>query len=100
MTVKHCLNTVKHSLLVEKDRGNTWGKSSKGQGAKHGEKIWRKKRTVFLANFFLEVSVFTVLTVIIQNPKQKIKYCLNLQYVHYVWGRASIVIKEKGNLVI
>jgi hypothetical protein len=50
--IKHRVNTVKHRLLVEKDRGNACGKN---QG---------KKRAVFCWRILLEVSVFTALTVL------------------------------------
>ncbi len=45
--IKHRLNTVKHRLLVEKDRGNACRKNQE------------KKRAVFVWRIFLEVSVFT-----------------------------------------
>ncbi len=44
--LKHRLNTVKHRLLVEKDR------------AMHVEKIRKKKRAVLFCEFFLEVLSF------------------------------------------
>jgi hypothetical protein len=40
---------------MEKDRGNTWGKNQE------------KKLSIFCWQFFLEVSVFTVLTVTAEN---------------------------------
>ncbi len=49
--IKHRLNTLKHRLLVEKDRGNA---CRKNQGKKKGRFFW---------HIFLEVSVFTALTV-------------------------------------
>jgi hypothetical protein len=46
LTAKHRLNTVKHCLLVEKDR------------ATHVEKIRGKKSAVFFWRIFQEVSIF------------------------------------------
>jgi hypothetical protein len=51
LMIKHRLNTVKHRLLVEKDRGNACRKN-------------QKKTSSFFGRIFLEVSVFTALTVI------------------------------------
>ncbi len=41
LMIKHCLNTVKHRLLVEKDRGNACRKNQE-----------KKTSRFFLANFF------------------------------------------------
>jgi hypothetical protein len=49
--IKHCLNTVKHCLPVEKDRDNACRKNQE------------KKTSSFFWRIFLEVSVFTALTV-------------------------------------
>jgi hypothetical protein len=52
LMIKHRLNTVKHRLLVEKDRGNACRKN-------------QEKNKPFFWRIFLEVSVFTALTVYI-----------------------------------
>jgi hypothetical protein len=44
--IKHRLNTVKHRLLVEKDRGNACRKNQEN------------KQAVFLANFFRGLSFY------------------------------------------
>jgi hypothetical protein len=46
LMIKHRLNTVKHRLLVEKDRGNACRKNQE------------KKRAFFLANFFRGLSFY------------------------------------------
>ncbi len=48
LMIKHCLNTVKHCLPVEKDRGNACRKK---QGKKRGR--------FFLANFFRGLSFYS-----------------------------------------
>ncbi len=52
LMIKHRLNTVKHRLLVEKDRGNACRKNQD------------KKTSLFFWRIFLEVSVFTALAVL------------------------------------
>jgi hypothetical protein len=46
LIIKHLLNTVKHRLLVEKERGNACRKNP-------------EKKLAFFWQIFLEVSVFT-----------------------------------------
>jgi hypothetical protein len=56
---KHRLNTVKHRLLVEKDRGNTCRKNQE------------KKTSRFFWRIFLEVSIFTALAVDMDKDSER-----------------------------
>jgi hypothetical protein len=73
--IKHCLNTVKHRLLVEKDRGNACRKNQE------------KKRAVFFWRIFLEVSVFTAPAVRVEAYAQVRVLQCGTYGVHRLWSR-------------
>ncbi len=74
--IKHRLNTMKYRPLVEKDRGNACRKNQE------------KKMSLFFWRIFLEVSVFTALTVgnIVLLPQGRIQEIKHMLLGHLTHG--------------
>ncbi len=75
--VKYCQNKLKFHLVEEKDRGNTW----------------EKKSAVFFSAIFLEVSVFTALTVSLATSKICAEESLAPHYWCYPYQHCNVSSK-------